>query len=171
MGVCALRALGAGVGCSAVRVGALPALGGSDVRRARLRSILRLVRLNAELVYFATKRIAARLRDANTTADAQQVERTHLWYPQQSLLKRFWPEVEHASLESGSAVRGGYDWTWRSMQNQPSCHDPLRGGRIGSPRECSPGVSYVLHEPSLTRARLTVTSAPRRTTTRLGESD
>ena len=48
MGVCALRALGAGVGCSAVRVGALPALGGSDVRRARLRSILRLVRLNAD---------------------------------------------------------------------------------------------------------------------------
>ena len=94
---------------------------------------------------FATERVAARLRDANTTADAQQVERTHLWYPEQSFLKRFWPEVEHASLVSGAAVRGGYDWTWRSMQNEPSCHHPLRGGRIGSSQECAPGgVSYFM---------------------------
>ena len=80
---------------------------------------------------FAKERIAARLRDANTTEDARQVERSHLWYPEQSFLKRYWPEVEHASVESSSGVRRGYDWTWRSMENRP-------------PRQGTPGVSHFM---------------------------
>lgn len=96
------------------------------------------------MAIFATERVAARLRDANTTADARQVERSHLWYPEQSFLKRYWPEVEHASVESASAVRRGYDWTWRSMQNPAPCQHLLRGGRTGSPRECTPGVSHFM---------------------------
>ena len=93
---------------------------------------------------FARERVAARLRDANTTVEARQVERMHLWYPEQSFLKRYWPEVERAGVESGGAVRHGYDWTWRSVQDHAPCRELLRGGRSGSPRECTPGVSHFM---------------------------
>ena len=72
---------------------------------------------------FATERIAARLREANTTEQARHVERWQLWYPEQSFLKNYWPEVEHAAIMASSfALCVGYNWTWRTGYTPGESH-------------------------------------------------
>lgn len=74
----------------------------------------------SSMIRFVMQDVAVLLRSKDMNA-VRGVEQRYLAYPEQSLLKRYWPTVMHAPIEAMVPERGGYNWQWVAANFTGKC--------------------------------------------------